>query len=305
MSKKVIRVKVPATTANLGSGFDTFGLALTLYNEFEVEEADGVYIESYPENEFLKNPDNNLFIKVVKYLCEAEGKKFHGAKLKQTVNIPVARGLGSSATAIVAGILTGFAVHKKPITDQEFFKVAYMFEPHPDNLLPAWKGGFITALKTDEKTYYSKIDFPEEIKAVVVIPDFELSTQLARSVLPKEVPLKDAIFNLQRSTLFIRSIQEKRYDLLKVAMEDRLHQPYRKKLIPNFDKVIKNAYENGSLGASLSGAGSTILALATENFDQIGQSMVEAFKEISINAYYKVLEIDKEGAKVEIIEKEI
>jgi homoserine kinase len=303
MTKKIVKVRVPATTANLGAGFDTFGLALTLYNEFEVEEADGVFIESYPENEFLKNPENNLFIKVVKYLCEAEGKTFHGAKLKQTVNIPVARGLGSSATAIVAGILTGFAVHKKPLTDEEFFKVAYLFEPHPDNLLPAWKGGFITALKTEDKTYYSKIDFPQELKAVVVIPDFELSTELARSVLPKEIPLKDAVFNIQRASLFIRALQEKRFDLLKIAMEDRLHQPYRKSLIPNFDKVIQYAYESGAVGASLSGAGSTMLALALNNFDKIGQAMVSAFSEAGINAKYLVLDVDTEGAKVEIVEK--
>jgi homoserine kinase (EC 2.7.1.39) len=297
MTKKIVKVKVPATTANLGAGFDTFGLALTLYNEFEVEEADGVFIESYPENEFLKNPENNLFIKVVKYLCEAEGKTFHGAKLKQTVNIPVARGLGSSATAIVAGILTGFAVHKKPLTDEEFFKVAYLFEPHPDNLLPAWKGGFITALKTEDKTYYSKIDFPQELKAVVVIPDFELSTELARSVLPKEIPLKDAVFNIQRASLFIRALQEKRFDLLKVAMEDRLHQPYRKSLIPNFDKVIQYAYDSGAVGASLSGAGSTMLALALDDFDKIGQAMVSAFSEAGINAKYLVLDVDTERCK--------
>jgi len=303
MSKKIVKVRVPATTANLGAGFDIFGLALTLYNEFEVEEVDGVFIESYPENEFLKNPENNLFIKVVKYLCEAEGNTFHGAKLKQTVNIPVARGLGSSATAIVAGILTGFAVHKKPLTDEEFFKVAYLFEPHPDNLLPAWKGGLIAALKTEDKTYYSKIEFPQELKAVVVIPDFELSTELARSVLPKEIPLKDAVFNIQRASLFIRALQEKRFDLLKVAMEDRLHQPYRKSLIPNFDKVIQYAYESGAVGASLSGAGSTMLALALDNFDKIGQAMVSAFSEAGINAKYLVLDVDTEGAKVEIVEK--
>jgi homoserine kinase len=303
MTKKIVKVKVPATTANLGAGFDTFGLALTLYNEFEVEEADGVFIESYPENEFLKNPENNLFIKVVKYLCEAEGKTFHGAKLKQTVNIPVARGLGSSATAIVAGILTGFAVHKKPLTDEEFFKVAYLFEPHPDNLLPAWKGGFITALKTEDKTYYSKIDFPQELKTVVVIPDFELSTELARSVLPKEIPLKDAVFNIQRASLFIRALQEKKFDLLKIAMEDRLHQPYRKSLIPNFDKVVQYAYDSGAVSASLSGAGSTMLALALDNFDKIGQAMVSAFSEAGINAKYLVLDVDTEGAKVEIVEK--
>jgi homoserine kinase (EC 2.7.1.39) len=215
----------------------------------------------------------------------------------------VARGLGSSATAIVAGILTGFAVHKKPLTDEEFFKVAYLFEPHPDNLLPAWKGGLIAALKTEDKTFYSKIDFPQELKAVVVIPDFELSTELARSVLPKEIPLKDAVFNIQRASLFIRALQEKRFDLLKVAMEDRLHQPYRKSLIPNFDKVIQYAYDSGAVGASLSGAGSTMLALALDNFDKIGQAMVSAFTEAGINAKYLVLDVDTEGAKVEIVEK--
>ncbi|MEZ0323624.1 MAG: homoserine kinase [Hydrogenothermaceae bacterium] len=304
MSKKVVKVKVPATTANLGAGFDTFGLALTLYNEFIVEEADGIFIETYPKSEFLENPDNNLYIQVVKYLCERESKTFHGAKLKQISNIPVARGLGSSASAIVAGILTGYVVHKRELTDEEFFEVAYRFEPHPDNLLPAWKGGFITALKTDKKTYYQKVDFPEDIKAIVVIPDFELSTEKARSVLPSSIPYRDAIFNLQRATLFITAIQNRRYDLLKVCMEDRLHQPYRKTLIPGFDKVIKNAVDNGALGASLSGAGSTMLALATDNFETIGKSMVEAFKEVGVNAEYKVLDIDREGAKVEIKDKE-
>ncbi|MCX7760323.1 MAG: homoserine kinase [Hydrogenothermaceae bacterium] len=303
MSKKVVKVRVPATTANLGAGFDTFGLALTLYNEFIVEEAEGIYIETYPKSEFLENPENNLYIKIVKYLCEREGKTFYGAKLKQISDIPVARGLGSSASAIVAGILTAYAVHHKELTDEEFFEVAYKFEPHPDNLLPAWKGGFITAVKTEDKTYYQKVDFPEDIKAVVVIPDFELSTEKARQVLPSSIPYKDAIFNLQRAALFITAIQNRRYDLIKVSMEDRLHQPYRKTLIPGFDRVIKNALDNGALGASLSGAGSTMLALATHNFETIGKSMVEAFKEEGINAEYKVLDIDREGAKVEILEK--
>lgn len=303
MNKKTVKVKVPATTANLGPGFDTFGLALSLYNEFVVQEENGVFIETYPKSDFLEDPHNNLYIQVVKYLCEKEGKTFYGARLKQVSNIPVARGLGSSASAIVAGILTGYAVHKKELTDEEFFQVAYRFEPHPDNLLPAWKGGFITALKTEEKTYYQKIDFPEDIKAVVVIPDFELSTQKAREVLPKTIPYRDAVFNLQRASLFITAIQSRRYDLLKVTMDDRLHQPYRKSFIPGFDEVIRSALDCGALGACLSGAGSTMLALATENFDKIGRSMVEAFSLHGIRAEYRVLEVDKEGTKVDIVEE--
>lgn len=302
MSKKTVKVRVPATTANLGPGFDTFGLALSLYNEFIVQEDQGVYIQTYPKSEFLENPENNLYIQVVKYLCEREGKTFHGANLKQISNIPVARGLGSSASAIVAGIITAYAVHRKELTDEEFFQVAYRFEPHPDNLLPAWKGGFITALKTDGKTYYQRVEFPEDIKAIVVVPDFELSTKRAREVLPQTVPYKDAIFNLQRASLFITAILGKKYDLLRVAMDDRLHQPYRKSLIPGFDTVVESALDSGALGSCLSGAGSTILALATDNFEKIGQSMVEAFKLHGVSSQYKVLEIDREGAKLEIEE---
>ncbi len=296
-----INVKVPATTANLGAGFDTFGLALTLYNEFIVEESDTIEIETYPENEFLKNPEKNLFVKVLKKSCELNGKTFHGVKLKQINNVPVARGLGSSATAIVGAILVSFFVNGKELTDEEFFKIAYMFEPHPDNLLPAWKGGFITALLDNGKTFYSKIPFPQEVKAVVVIPDFELSTEEARSVLPEKIPLKDGIFNVQRVALFLSAIQNKRFELLKVAMEDRFHQPYRKKLIPGFDNVIKNAYDAGALGASLSGAGSTILALADKNFDEIGKAMKQAFEREGIKSDYKVLEVDTEGAKIEVL----
>ncbi|WP_457635426.1 homoserine kinase [Persephonella sp.] len=299
---KKLRAVVPATTANLGAGFDTFGLALSLYNEFEVEEYDGVVIETVPENPFLKDPEKNLFVQVLKFACERRGKTFHGAKVKQITNVPVARGLGSSATAIVAAILISAAVSKTELTDDLFFEIAYRFEPHPDNLIPAWKGGFVTALVDRGKTYYQKIDFPDDLKAVVVIPDFELSTEKARSVLPEKITLKDGIFNLQRASLFLTAVLNRRYDLLRVAMEDKFHQPYRKKLIPGFDDVVSNALKSGALGASLSGAGSTILALADHNFEKIGEAMVEGFLKHGIRSEYKVLDIDKKGAKVQILE---
>jgi len=293
--KKLI-IKVPATTANLGAGFDTLGLALNLYNEFEIEESNEVEIETVPKNKDLENPEKNLFVQVLKSTCEYLGNEFHGVKVKQINNVPVARGLGSSATAIVAGIMASFAANKKELTDEDFFNIAYKFEPHPDNLIPAWKGGFVTALIDEGKTYYNHIYFPEDLKAVVVIPEFELSTEEARKVLPEKIPLSDGIFNVQRISLFISALQNKRYELLKIAMDDKFHQPYRKKLIPNFDKVIENAYSKGALGASLSGAGSTILALTNDNFENIGKSMVEAFEEVNIKSEYKILDIDRKGA---------
>ncbi len=298
---KVLKVRVPATTANLGAGFDTLGLALSLYNEFIVEENDGVVIETEPKNSYLEDPENNLFIKVIKYACERRGKVFHGAKLKQINRVPVARGLGSSATAIVGAILVSSAVSKTELTDDLFFDIAYRFESHPDNLIPAWKGGFITALIDNGKTYYNQIDFPEDIKVVVVIPDFELSTEKARSVLPEKISLNDGIFNVQRVSLFLSALQNRRYDLLKVAMDDRFHQPYRKKLIPNFDRVVQNGYDAGALGVSLSGAGSALIALADREFDNIGKAMVEGFSQVGIKSEYKILEVDQNGAKLDIL----
>lgn len=295
----MLKIKVPATSANLGAGFDTLGVALNLYNEFIVEESNTIQIETYPKIPEFENPDKNLFVKVLKKTCEYFGNDFHGVKLTQKINVPVSRGLGSSATAIVGAIVAAFTVNKKVLTDEEFFNIAYQFEPHPDNLLPALKGGFITACVEDKKTYYSKIPFPEELKFVVVIPDFELSTEKARKVLPEKVSLEDAVFNVQRVSLLISSLVNKDFDLLKVAMNDRLHEPYRKKLIPNFDKVVENALNSGAVGVSLSGAGSCMIALAKENFEDIGKSMVDAFNEVDIKAEYKILEIDKEGVQVE------
>ena len=299
---KKIRIKVPATSANLGAGFDTLGVALSLYNEFIVEESDTIQIKTEPNIPELEDPEKNLFVQVLKKACEYNGNEFHGAKITQKINIPVARGLGSSATAIVAGIVASFFVNKKELTDEDFFNIAYQFEPHPDNLLPAWKGGLITACVEGGKTFYSKIPFPEELKAVVVIPEIILSTEEARKVLPKEVSMKDAVFNIQRVSLFISALVNKQFDLLKVAMNDRLHQPYRKSLIKGFDKVLQSALDAGALGVSLSGAGSTIIALSDKNFDHIGQAMVNAFKEEGVNAEYKVLNIEENGAKVEVID---
>ena len=293
-----IKIKVPASTANLGAGFDTLGIALSLYNEIYLEESDSNEIETEPKIKKFENPDKNLFFRVLEETLKQNGEFNKKFKIKQINNIPISRGLGSSASVIVAGIVAGYKVLNMDLTDEEFFKIAYRFENHPDNLLPSFKGGFITALKDGDKTYYQKLYFPDELKFIVVIPELELSTEDARKVLPESIPLKDAIFNLQRVALFISALQNKRFDLLKVAMEDRLHQPYREKLIPNFYKVIESAYDKGALGVSLSGAGSSIVAIARDNFAEIGEAMQNSFLEAGINSEYKILEIDKKGVEV-------
>jgi len=294
----MIKVKVPASTANLGAGFDTLGIALNLYNEIEIKESDRTIIETIPQNPNLEIPDKNLFYIVLKNTLKFLGKNVENFYIKQYNKIPISRGLGSSASIIVGAILSAFYIANEKLTDDLFFKIAYKYENHPDNLLPAWKGGFITSVKTDEKTYFNKLDFPNDLKFVAVIPDLELSTEEARKVLPKTVDIKDAIFNIQRVALFISAIQNRKYDLLKIAVEDKLHQPYRKKLIPNFDEVVESAYREGALAVYLSGAGSTIIAISDKNFNQIGKSMQNAFAKAGINSQYKILEIERDGAKV-------
>lgn len=296
----MIKIKVPATTANLGSGFDTFGLALTLYNEFSVDFSDSgdFSITTEPKNRELEDPEKNLFVRVIKRVFQIHGSQLPPLKIYQKNNIPVARGLGSSATAIVASILAGYKLLGKSFSEEEFFKIAYEFEPHPDNLLPAWKGNFIIAVKEKEKTYYQQLDFPEKLKAIVVIPELELSTEEARKVLPEKIPISDAIFNIQRAALLVSIIQNKNFDLLKVAMEDKIHQPYRKKLIPGFDEAKNEGYKNGALGVAISGAGSTIVAFAKENFEKIGSSMAAVIKKEGLNVSYKILNVDKKGAQI-------
>ncbi len=295
------KIKVPASTANLGAGFDTLGIALNLYNEVEIIEAEEDKIETYPKNKSLEILENNLFYKVFKETLEFLNIKNKKFLIKQYNYIPISRGLGSSASVIVAGIVSAFYIANKNLDTNLFFKLAYKYENHPDNLIPAWKGGFIVSAKTEYGTYFNKLYFPENLKFVAIIPELELSTEEARRVLPQQISLKDAVFNIQRVALFLSSLEKGNYELLKIAMEDRLHQPYRKKLIPNFDKVIENAYKAGALGVSLSGAGSTIIAIAKDNFESIGKAMKEAFNEVNIKSEYKILSIDTDGAKIEEI----
>ena len=291
-----MRLYVPATTTNFGAGFDVFGLALNLYNIFEVYESDAFSVEIEGEGENLPRDENNLVIRVYKRTCELFGEKPRAFKLKQKNNVPTARGLGSSATAIVGGVLIFEQLHKKKLKLEDKLKVAFEFENHPDNLLPALVGGFLVCAQ-DRELVYSKLPFPKELSLVFVVPDFELSTEKARQVIRKEVSIKDAVFNIQRSSLLVSALITGNYELLKVATQDRLHQPFRAKLIPGFNEVVKAGYEAGAYGVFLSGAGPTVCAIASEHKAKpVGESMEKAFKEAGINSTTLPLKAEERGA---------
>ncbi|NPA42039.1 MAG: homoserine kinase [Aquificae bacterium] len=292
-----MKLRVPATTTNFGSGFDAFGLALNLYNFFEVFEKDAFSVEIEGEGKNLPKDENNLVIKVYKTACERYGKSVKPFFLKQTNHVPTARGLGSSATAIVGGILIFEKLHNLNLSLEDKLRLAFEFENHPDNLLPAFVGGFVLCVGGD-KLLFKKLPFPEDITLVFVVPDFELSTEKARSVIKKEVPLSDAVFNIQRSSLLVASFLTKDYDLIKFAVEDRLHQPYRSELIRGFDEVLKAGYDAGAYGVFLSGAGPTVCALSPpDEADTVGKAMKEAFEKVGVSSKVLSLKAQEEGAK--------
>ena len=264
-----ISVKVPATTANIGPGFDCLGLALPLYNTITIEETvlPGTGIEINVMNddtldddlmlEHIPMDENSIIYKAVELLYNSIGQTPSELKITVQSQIPIARGLGSSASVIVGGLLAANELLGRPADEVALLSIATEVEGHPDNVTPAIVGGLVlTSQEDDGRIIYRKLDWPEEWNITVCVPDYELSTDISRSVLPKEVPMSDAVFNAQRLAMFIQAVNTKDAELMKLALHDRLHQPYRMKLVPGLDKIIDNLkHEENVLGCVLSGAG--------------------------------------------------
>jgi len=301
------RVCVPATSANLGPGYDSLGLALKIYNSFyftEIKEGLKFSIinrDTGTELE-LKNNDNLVFTAMSK-VFRRYGRDLKGIELREEVSIPFARGLGSSATAVIAGLVGANLILDNPLNDQEILELATEMEGHPDNVVPAFKGGFIINVQTPRGLIYRKLEIASELQAVVVVPDFELKTEELRKLLPESISYQDAIFNHSRTALLAASICGNNYQQLAIAMEDRLHQDYRAKLIPGFYQVIEKAYQQGALGVALSGAGPAILALTISNPEGIGEAMVAAFARAGITSKYIITGPDNKGTIIEKTDK--
>ena len=299
----MIKIRVPATTANLGCGFDCFGLALKKYLFLEIEEAkEDLMIQSRGEGaaQFEKG-ENNLIWKAFMLVLKkyGKGRDVKGIRIKTLNQIPVTRGLGSSASAIIGGIIAASRLYNLKLSNEEILKAALSLEGHMDNIVPALMGGFTLAYSTENKPVkWLKIKFPNDLRVVVAIPDFHLSTEKMRSVLPDKLPLSDAIFNLSRSALLVKSLQESRWELLAEAMEDKIHQPYRATYIPGLQEMFSQVKNTGYAGIALSGSGPTVISLTkrgTENI--ISQIMGDAFLKAGINCRVLVLEPDLEGTK--------
>lgn len=298
--KKVI-VKVPATTANIGPGFDVLGMSLNLYNTLELELLTEKKIEITTIGEGkdeIKSDFNNLIWQSIKALLDIKKAPFKGAKIKMENNIPLSRGLGSSSAAIVAALFAANAFLDEPLSKEELFYLATKIEGHPDNVAPAIFGGLTISMMKNNEVKHTVLHTDLPLKMVVAIPDFHLSTQKARSVLKEEIPLDAAIKNIASSAMLITGFLQNDAELLQDTFEDYLAYPYRKSLIPGIDDVIENAKENGALGATISGAGPTIIAFTLENALKIGEAMCEGFKKANIEAKYLILDFNKRGVEL-------
>ena len=304
--KNRVRVRVPGTSANCGPGFDCLGLATTIYNYLDLTllRSNKVIVESAGEGaENIPRGKRNLTWQAVRRLLQEVGRadEFKGAVIRTKNNVPISRGLGSSSTAIVAGLTAANEILGSPLNKQELLKLATELEGHPDNVAPAIFGGFtVSVMDKGEVQTFSFL--PRiKLKLIVAVPDFELSTRLARKVLPKNVSMKDAIFNVSRASMLIAALVEGREELLPLAFDDALHQPYRKKLVPGMSEVFDAARRAGALGAAISGAGSCLIAFTsarTQLENKVAASMVEEFKAHGVKSKALILDVDKRGAKI-------
>ncbi len=277
----MIKIRVPATTANLGVGFDCAGLALSLYNDF-----------TFKEGKSNVEPDN-LILKSFNKLYEYIGKDAPEVAIEVIVSVPQARGLGSSATCIAGGLIGAREMSGVKISDYEILKLATEIEGHPDNVAPAIFGGLIVSIK-DKEIIYRKFEPTEELNFYVLIPDFELSTKKAREVLPKTITLKQGVSNAARTAMLPYAYEHGDMEIIKTFMKDEFHEKYREPLIPNFKTVREFAIKN-NFAAFISGAGPSILCVSKEKIQNNLEELVKDFQikfnvmELNVSEGYRVI----------------
>ena len=300
---KKVTVSVPSTTANSGPGFDCLGAALDLHNEFIFTRIDGggdrfdLIMESTDGNHLRGGPENLVFRAAQKVWANANVSPF-ALEARVKLAVPPARGLGSSATAIVAGLIGANAIMESPLSKEKLLELAIDIEGHPDNVVPSLLGGLcLTARSASQRWRIIRCDWDSSIKAVVAIPAIRLSTSEARRVMPKNIPISDAVTNMGALTLLLNGLKTGNSELIKEGMFDKLHEPYRWKLIKGGLEVKQAALEAGALGCAISGAGPSILALCkSENGKTISQAMVKAWEKAGVPSRAPFLNIQTEGS---------
>jgi homoserine kinase len=293
-------IKVPATTANLGPGFDTLGLALDLWNQASFSPAEEYSVEIAGEGAGrLPHDRQNLIIGAALRLGDAAGKSLPPFKVECTNRIPLGSGLGSSAAAALTGLLGANALLGDPLSRDEVLSLAVNIEGHPDNVAAALLGGLVAVTVEEGKVIVRKLLLDTAIHITVVVPDFTFPTKQARAVLPKQVPLEVAVRNLSRTVLVTQALAGGDLDLLARGMQDELHQPYRLPLIPGAEVAILAGMRAGAAAVVLSGAGPSLVAFSARGDEGFGEAMRDAFAAAGLDARVLKLRVSDEGAKME------
>lgn len=263
MSERHVFVKIPASTANLGPGFDSLGMALSLYAWLSMSVSDNgetVFDLHGDGMDSLPRDKSNLIYKVAQLVFEEAGVQVPELHISMYSEIPLTRGLGSSASAIIAALTAANALIGEPLSQDRLFQIATKLEGHPDNVGASLFGGIVVCAWDGSRAEHVKLTPHDDLDVLVAIPNFQLSTEKARHALPAEISMMDAVFNVGNSSLLVAALASGRLDLISHAMRDRLHQPYRAALIPGMAQTLDLACEHGALGAALSGAGPTLIA---------------------------------------------
>lgn len=297
----MIHIRVPATSANMGPGFDSIGVALQLYNHLWVEEIpEGVEIEIRKEQPIaIPTDESNLIYQTMRKLYDAKGLNMPGVRLIQSDDIPMVRGLGSSAACIVGGLMAANELAGRPCTKEELAEMAAQMEGHPDNSNPAFFGSMVVGALGEKNMKHVRLELPDDLFFAIMVPDFPVSTERSRSVLPKDYSRSDVVFNVSRAALLVASLMTGKFENLEMAMEDKIHQPYRKELIPHMEDIFAKAKESGAMACYLSGAGSTLMAMVTKDKAETFRNQMSAyFTALPNNWQLTLLKPDLEGAVV-------
>lgn len=296
----MIKVRVPATSANMGPGFDSMGLALGLYNYVTAEETDGGLVIDIPDEtgKFLAKDERNLVYKSMMALFREVGYPVKGLHLTLENNIRVTRGLGSSSAGIVSGLVVANAMSGNQLSKEELLFLAAELEGHADNVTPALMGGFTVAVKQRNRVQYVKTELKDDLRFAAFIPDFYLQTKKARGILPHSVSMRDAVYNTGHSALLATSLMTGKYENIRTAVGDKLHQRYRKRLVPKMDEMFKNCYDKGALGVYLSGAGPTIVAIVHRDNTEFETKMKQVLGERMPDWDLTMLSADNTGAVI-------
>ncbi len=300
----MIHVQIPATSANMGPGFDSIGVAVSLYNHIWVEEIpEGLEVEVRREQSLpVPRDESNLIYQTMKYFYEQKGLPMPGVRLIQEDHIPMVRGLGSSAACIVGGLFAANALAGSPCTKDELAQMAAKLEGHPDNSNPAIFGSMVVGALDEKEMKYVRLELPQDLLFAIMVPDFPVSTEKSRAVLPDSYSRADVVFNASRAALLVASMLTGKYENFDMAMEDRVHQPYRAALIPNMENIFAHAKEYGAAATYLSGAGSTLMAMVRrEEAEAFGRKMSAYLAALPHNWELTLLEPERTGVQVEIV----